>query len=255
MKLKYILLVVYLLVGSLYLLDKLNKKRFKNNSYTPLVEPTTYVNPTSSPFTNVNGINKIEWLIIRDLNKISLYSNLEDQYTSTEIIEKYMCESLISGSFYSKENKHIGLFISNYKNISDVQKNALLNSYFYITENKAFISQLPPKNARLAIQTGPLLYKDGKPISINSNNNEERRVLVATTKEGHAVFLVIYNTNSQFKGPKLSELPDILTELQKNTSLDFVNAINMDGGTASSFITDYINISELSRIGSYFCVK
>jgi hypothetical protein len=53
----------------------------------------------------------------------------------------------------------------------------------------------------------------------------------------------------------LSELPDILQRLEDKAGLKFVDALNLDGGAHSVFVTDEVSLTELSLIGSYFCLK
>ena len=200
---------------------------------------------------------EVNWIVVEDIDKITLRSNLEVKLTAKEIKENNLCQHLISGGFFTLENKHIGLFISEEKRISEAENSDLFNGYFYIDKNnKANISTSIPNFPKLALQSGPILIKNDKPQLLNLKNDEHaRRIVVALNKNGHTIFLAIYDKSNFIKGPLLSELPRLLVNLEKNTDLDFQNALNLDGGAHSTFISDTIVLTELSTIGGWFCVK
>ena len=235
------------------LIKKSNRNPVPNGEKETLTP--TEAETTMSP-SETENVYKTEWLIVRQLEKVNLQTNLEEQLSSEEILTKYLCQNLVSGSFYTKDNKHIGLFISDFQKLNSYQSNSLFNGFFYITGRSAVISQVEPQSARLALQAGPLLIKDGKPLPLKiQNDSNERRIAVATLRDGNIAFIIVYSQKSRFRGPKLAEFPEILNKLQNETSLNFEEALNLDGGTATSFITDSVKLTELSRIGSFFCIK
>jgi hypothetical protein len=61
--------------------------------------------------------------------------------------------------------------------------------------------------------------------------------------------------NNPVSGPKLNELPGIIKNINKSTSLNIVSALNLDGGAHSAFLTQSTDLNELSTIGEYFCIK
>ncbi len=217
---------------------------------TPKV-PQSYVPPTESETKY-----KTNWLIVRDIKKINFYSNLQDKLASNEIINKHLCSYLVSGGYYTKEDNPIGLFIENGEIKNQAINNNLINGYFYINNGKAQISSAPPTSAQIALQAGPLLMKDNQFLPIvGANDNHDRRVLVSILENGNIAFLVMYDKKSPLSGPALSEVANVLETLQKNSSIDVKDVLNLDGGSASAFITDQIKLTELSRIGSYFCIN
>ncbi len=253
-------LLLIFLVGLLAVLTTNKVEKSSNNTLSPkeVLEPaTTLVNNTyqiSSEFSE-DGY-EVNWIIVEDVNKISLKSNLEEKLTAKEIVEKESCQHLVSGGFFTLENKHIGLFVSERKKISEAINSNLFNGYFYINKNgKAEISSSIPNFPKLALQSGPILVKNGIPQVLNIKNDEHaRRIVVTTNKNEQVIFLAFYDTSNYVGGPTLSELPNVLADLEKNTSLDFENALNLDGGTHSTFISDAFSLTELSTIGSYFCI-
>jgi hypothetical protein len=53
----------------------------------------------------------------------------------------------------------------------------------------------------------------------------------------------------------LSELPEIIENINNEKNLSLENVINLDGGAHSAFISDLVSLNEASPIGSYFCIK
>ena len=203
------------------------------------------------------GEYKVDWIVVRDLKKIDLYSNLEEKLTSREAIVKNGCLYLISGGFWTEEGNNLGLLVTNGQVLSQVQESKLADGFLSIdTVGLATISKNPPEieSARLALQSGPIIFSAGHALPIESSNDYARRVVVATTDENEVVFIVVYAKSSPLLGPKLSDLPSVLNELQKNTNLELEEALNLDGGTHSAFITDIKNLTEVANFGSYFCI-
>ena len=80
-------------------------------------------------------------------------------------------------------------------------------------------------------------------------------VSVAINFQNQVIFLIINNKEAPLQGPTLQELPGVLKEIEKDTNLNFVDALNLDGGAHSAFINETVTVTELSTIGSYFCVR
>ena len=219
--------------------------------------------PTASPTNNIQSVTldvegismRINWVEV-DPTKVELYSNLTNKQTSAQIIHERNCKTLVNGGFYSKENKHLGLLIDTNGLVSHAQENSLFNGFLWFDLQGVYITTSPPDNAHLAVQTGPVIINDSKPRMLSIKNDEQaRRVVAAITTENKLLFLVIYRDGSEFQGPYLEELPKIIQEFSNSSDLEIVNAINLDGGNASAFITDFVNLTERTQIGSYFCVE
>jgi len=231
------------------------------------VLPATTVNATSTPtptialkqsiVLDIEGIPiRISWQIVNP-EEVELYSNLKVQQLSEQIKVDKSCSVLINGGFYSKENTHLGLFTSNYDIISQSIQSATHNGFLWIDSNNVSIGNNPPDaNVRIAIQSGPLLLKDGEPLLLKINNDEpSRRIVAGITNDNKLIFLALYRDSAEYEGPKLGLLPEIISLFRKQTNINVVDAINLDGGSASIFITNYVRLNELAHIGSYFCVR
>lgn len=239
----------------------------QNENATANVLPATTINITSTPspipdlkqsiVLNIQGIpTRISWIIVNP-QQVELYSNLKEQHLSEQIKVDQSCSILINGGFYSKENTHLGLFISNFETISKSIKSPLLNGFLWINDKTIMINSNPPDIVpRLALQSGPLLLQNNKALTLAIKNDEpSRRIVAATTDDNKLLFLAFYRDSNEYEGPLLQELPEIVKLFQKQTGISVIDAINLDGGIHSVFITNYIRLVEMAHIGSYFCVK
>ena len=185
-------------------------------------------------------------------------SNLEDTQTSVEILTQQSCELLVNAAFYTTENNHGGLFISNYEEIQSFRANQTYNGIFSINSlDTPRITPLVPTDAiRAAIQTGPILIENTREKTIAiANDKYARRMIAAVNGNNEIIFITLYNTSSVFMGPLLSDVPSLITYLNTELNLNIADAINLDGGSASVFTTSGFSLPEASPIGSYFCIS
>lgn len=258
---KTIILILFVLFSiSIYLVFTKSK-----DTQTPLSDTTrssegTFPESARQEETSQelgNGEITFSWLIVRDTTNLTLYSNLEDKLGSRDAMQEKGCLHLVNAGFYMPDDTHPGLFVSEGELLSAIRNNSLFNGYFSVSfDGIADISGNPPESTRVALQTGPILMQDKKSVTLSlSDDKPSRRVVLAIDKQENIVFVAIYTKGSVFDGPNLKDLPNLLNQLNENSSLDLVDAINLDGGTASAFISDSVKLTEFVRIGSYFCVE
>ena len=197
------------------------------------------------------------WFSVNDASNIKLYPNYKDQITSSEAREKYSCISLVSGGFYDENNSPIGLFVSEGEMLSKQVNNSTFNGYFSVDDDgNAKITSWVPNDVRIGLQTGPLLVYEGNLQNLKlARDKEARRVVLAQSETDKLYFIVIYDSESFYQGPKLDELPEMIKEIEDQIGERITEAINLDGGAASSFYTKDFGLTELSFVGSFFCMK
>jgi hypothetical protein len=225
------------------------------------------ISPTLTEINQIDNQIKIKindydynsnWFFIDKINKLVLIPNWEQKRTSNEIITDEKCTNLSSGGFYTKEDKPIGLFVIGDKKYSNFFKNNLFNGIFSkITQNNYAFSKYPPKiETVFSIQSGPIIINDFKYQLLNNlSENRGRRNIILSNINKKLIFITIYNNNSIFDGPRLSDLPEIINLISKTQGWNIANALNLDGGAASSFKNENIYLKELSLVGSFFCIK
>lgn len=200
----------------------------------------------------------VAWIEVEAPEQLELHANFEERLTGEEAFEKNKCKSLVSAGFYTKENTPLGLFVSKGIMLEDQKQNNFINGFLTINyfDIPRITFEYPKDLLKIGLQSGPILIENSFDEQLSIINDENaRRVVAAVTGENSLVFLIIYGKENVFDGPYLSDLPQVLKVIEEKIKIIFADAINLDGGTASAFYTDDFKLSELSPIGSYFCVK
>jgi uncharacterized protein YigE (DUF2233 family) len=190
-----------------------------------------------------------------------LFDNFEQKEVASVLFEKKRCSFLVNGGFYFSEggnNFPLGLFVSEGRSLSDFSSNNLLNGVLSVNQFGVvrITRSVPSGDLRWAVQTGPLVWENGGRVEGGFDSEKKaRRVVAIVTGENRLYFVVFYNADSVYLGPSLSQLPDLLSEFSKERNIILADAVNLDGGNASSFLKDDLKLIELSPLGSYFCEK
>ncbi len=200
---------------------------------------------------------RIYWFRVPDAKDLTLIPNYRQRQTSSEIMKTNRCGDMVSGGFYTKTDTPTGLVIAQFTTQHAYVPNALLNGVIGVYRSgETFISDTPPEALpRLALQAGPILYKSGEPRTIRIRSDEPaRRVVAVTQSNGTLLFLALVDLENSYLGPLLGSVPALLGQFSDATGIEIRDALNMDGGSASAFVTTGVSLQELAPVGSFFCV-
>lgn len=190
--------------------------------------------------------------------KLHLISNFEEKKTANEIKIDNGCSFLVNGGFYTQEARPVGYFKSSDVPLRDEKNSLLFDAFFTINDLRTprITRNIPKDPLVLGIQVGPLLVENSifLPLSIR-NDKQARRVVLGINGENKVIFLTIVKNNSDYSGPLMADLPIILQIWSEKSGIQLADAVNLDGGSASSFLTPDISLTEISPIGSAFCIK
>jgi len=198
------------------------------------------------------------WGFVENAEKLELLSNFTQKKTAEDVFSFEKCKILTSAGFYTKDDKPTGLFISDGKILRKFSPNSLTNgvlsiNYFGIPR---ITTTAPNDPLRIAIQVGPVLIDNTELRTLSLvNDSEDRRMVAAVTGENKLLFIVFYDPESAYLGPKLVDLPTALSEFEEKTKIEIADAVNLDGGSASSFYTPNFKFSEIQNVGAFFCEK
>jgi uncharacterized protein YigE (DUF2233 family) len=191
-------------------------------------------------------------------SNITLIPNFTDKTDAKTLADANGCRQAISGGFYDKAGKPLGFFFADNRTLGQEIHSTLLNGFFWAdTAGSALISTaLPDIPYRFALQTGPLLLFNGQTMPLTIENDEHaRRMVVGKTTNNQFIFLAVYSGESAYFGPLLSGLPSVVSSISSKDNLGIEDALNLDGGSASAFYSGDTRLSELTPVGSLFCVK
>lgn len=206
-----------------------------------------------------NGIvTRMRWFKVEDASNVTLIPNYDGRSASADTYTENSCKQMFNGGFYDVDSTAIGLVVSEREELSPYRRNNLLNGIMSVNEmDTPRITRSVPSDPLVnAVQSGPVIWENGSELTVNVKNDENaRRIVGAVTGSNELVFIALYNPKSVFLGPKLSELPGLISSLNTEYDLNIADAVNLDGGSASVFITPDFSLSEISSVGSFWCVK
>jgi len=192
-----------------------------------------------------------------DSGKIHLIPNYSTHLESARVIADNKCTGAINGGFYAQDNQPLGLVLADSTEISRVRQSQLFNGFFSIDNHgQSLIAVTYPEDAKIIMQSGPTLITAGKVVDLVLNDDKlARRMVVATTNDNSVLFLTVYHPQTELAGPLLDELPSIIKSIADQENISINSALNLDGGRASSFYSNNLTLTELTPVGSLFCVK
>lgn len=261
---------MFILLGIFVLYQEVKKvgpAEIESTQTTTVVTTTPQTSPYPSPVRRgerrgevIDLENKVgvAWTKIATSSALKLYPNFSQKLSAVQTKKKYDCAEIISAGFYDKNNKPLGLFVSDGKTLNEERPNTFFNGYFSLNNNNVLEieREAPDQNTRLALQSGPILWKNGQPLDLKIfDDKPARRIVLAITSDNKMVFLAFYDKNSDLEGPNLTEVPQLLSQFTQKTGINFDSALNLDGGSASAFYTNDISLSELTSVGGFFCIK
>ncbi len=212
--------------------------------------PSPSPSPAARPALREFGGFLYSQAVVEDLSRLRLASNLNERESSADLSGKNQCSVLTSAGFYDTSNQHLGWFQVGGREFSPRQNNRLFDGFLSIASGAAEIGFAPRAAADFGLQSGPVLVFDSKPLKLTIKDDQpRRRVAAALTQDNQLIFLVILSPQSDYSGPLLADTPKIIQAI--NPAI--VSAINLDGGSASAFLTPEVSLKEYQPIGGFFC--
>ncbi len=253
------LLIGFLAIGGMYLYGFFDGRMRPADGESEIVLGVVEENVLE--FTQV-GDHSVAWVEVLDNDRLSMRPNFNKKRVASEIFENEECKFLINGGFYLRGGNGLsaptGLFIYEGRRVEDFIKNDTLNGVLSVNQFGVvrITREVPRGDLRWALQTGPVLIENGflQPISM-VKDKKARRVVAIVTGENELYFAIFYNKDSVYDGPGLEELPNLLMKFAENVGINIADSVNLDGGSASVFVSNDFRLIELSPIGSYFCYE
>jgi len=186
---------------------------------------------------------------------LRLIPNFDEKETSEFIKTQHNCKVLTNAGFYTTDNQPLGIFYTQGKWLNQKPHTGTVTNGFVALNNSGelSISKNQPTSANLifAFQSGPIIIPG---VNLRIQNDEpDRRLLMAQTNNEEFFLLAIVKTENAHNGPKLADLPQIIQQYNNRAIEQFNMLINLDGGSASAFITDETHLSEITSVGSFLC--
>ncbi len=221
-------------------------------SWFTLVTPVPSPLPSPSPLAAFLQYGQYRYasVAITQPDLLSLDSNLDRRASAADLAREKDCRFLTNAGFYDTNNRHLGWFYTQEKEVSPAIKNRLLDGFLYLQNGEIDINFNQPENAVWGLQSGPVLIDNGTALKLSIRDDQpRRRVVAALDADKNLTFLVVVVAQSDYGGPLLADLPELVKSLYPAA----ITAINLDGGSASAFYSPEVELKEYSPIGGYFC--
>jgi len=253
-----ILFCLFFLFGcfTIYAISKRQTKTVMKSKQTRILPTLTNHPDPSRKCTYKEKEYAYEYFMVDTITSLSLIPNFEQRKPFSEWMDTARCTAAINGGYYDTDDKPLGAFTGNGTVLKKPVTNRLIDGYISTTRSQAAIGLSPLPNPFILLQSGPLLYLDGKPLSLKIISDEPaRRSVGMLTDDGILIFMVMYDPASVYFGPNLADLPAIISIIKEQEGLIIQSAINLDGGNASAFKNERLTLTELTHVGSMFCLQ
>ena len=141
----------------------------------------------------------------------------------------------INANFFDQKGQPLGLvMIDNFTKHKIQRGGGVLTGVFFMRRGEAGIEHrdsFKDKDVTTAVQGGPRLVEDGKPIQLSTEDESSRRTGVAINKKGE---VILYATVLRFPGASLRDIQTMLIDPQ----LEITHALNLDGGGSSQLFVE-----------------
>lgn len=198
------------------------------------------------------------FFVVQNASELDLIENFEQKKSSREIIEENNCAFVSSSSFYTIDNEPVGLVVADYETLGEYKQNSLFNGVFSINDfdTPRITTNVPGDRLRIAVQSGPILIENGSVQSLNIRNDKNsRRIVGFVTGKNEFGVMAVYSGDNKFSGPLLADLAELVYRAGEKDGLNIADAINFDGGSASTFKSDEVFMTEISPVGAFFCLQ
>ncbi len=252
---KYIVILLILLATAyIFVFRQTTTPQINDSSHITSISGSQAI-PTQASVKTVDQY-AYEIISLAD-HTVHLYSNLDQKLTSSALFAKYDCVAATSGGFYDEQDRPIGLFISEHQLLRRSIGHDLFIGYVSSRDGISIrISREPPSDDVLwALQSGPIVWDEGV-TTINMKSDENaRRIIAAVDEAGRGYLLSITVQDSEYSGPPMMQIPQVLEKIQAKENIHFRMALNLDGGFHSFFKSSTVYQSSLATPGSILCVK
>jgi len=251
---------ILFLITICYLLFVYKAPQSPEPAQTPAITPS----PTQTPVYKISLNSRELNYYYRLINKnelVTLIPNFEELLSSDQIIKKNNCLFGINGGFYLPENKPLGLFEINGTKLNQYSPSRTFNGFLRqsmdyhlsIVDYDTLLSFSSLSN--FILQSGPLYHLDQSPKTNFADPKSARRHLIAQDSNSDTFIFSIFGIESSYDGPTLNEIYEFFENPQIKKITDFTVALNLDGGSASTFYDQSQNthVREIKPIGSFLC--
>jgi uncharacterized protein YigE (DUF2233 family) len=199
------------------------------------------------------------WLITFHPNEftIRVVSNDEGRYGSVgDVAAAINTVAGVNGGYFQPDSTPVGLLISDNRIIHQFETAKLLSGVFFVRDGKPGLVRSQRfakiKNASQAIQCGPFLVEEGRPVTGLNNGRSAPRTCVFMSSSALWGFGICRSVT-------LAEMGQILSMRDLLGHASLISALNLDGGSSTQFWArsgeDVVSSSGLAVVANYLLLQ
>jgi exopolysaccharide biosynthesis protein len=179
------------------------------------------------------GSSSAELHIVRfpaQSHSLAVMDNPEGAFTLASAAEKRGALAAVNGGYFHADRRPLGLVIRDGKELHGQERAKLLSGVVSVRDGRVALQRVaafkPGPAVREALQAGPFLIDDGKPVAGLNATRAAARTVVFTDGKGGAGLLICRFTT-------LAETAEILASPGLLPSGQIERALNLDGGSST----------------------
>lgn len=139
----------------------------------------------------------------------------------------------VNGGYFTGEFRPVGLLVAEGKTVQSLQRAKLLSGIFSVRKGTPSLQRTEnyPGGAEEAIQCGPYLVNDAKPVAGLNDTRSARRTIIAEDGKGRWALMVTTHVTLA-DAARLLVLPGFFGSFRP------VRALNLDGGSSTGLWVD-----------------
>lgn len=188
--------------------------------------------------------------------RLVILDNPENKEYLGHLMKKNGCLAGVNGGFFHPDTRPLGLMVSEGQTIHRLVRARLLSGVLAVKDRRLSllrVQEFSPSDApSQALQSGPFLIDQRKPVAGLNHTKYARRTVVLSGSSGQFGLLV---SDSSFT---LAELATLLAVPEIVHELDIIRALNLDGGSSSALwartAEGTLYLPESKRVRNYLCL-
>lgn len=174
-----------------------------------------------------------------------------------QAMEQRHCLAGVNGGYFQPDATPLGLMISDGHKIQAFHRSRLLSGVLMVRDNAVSLLRRsefsPAMNPSQALQAGPFLIDEGKPVAGLHNEKRARRTLFLSDRSGRYGLALVQTPVT------LAELANILATPKVVHEISLHRALNLDGGSSSALWArtseGNFYVPEFKRVRNFLCVQ
>jgi uncharacterized protein YigE (DUF2233 family) len=189
--------------------------------------------------------------------RLIVLDNADSAHRLNQIMEQRHCFAGVNGGYFQPDNTPLGLTIGEGRKIQDFHRSKLLSGVVMVQGNRVTLLRRaefsPAMNPAQALQAGPFLIDQGKPVAGLHNKKRARRTLMLANQTGRYGLAVAQTPVT------LAELAQVLATPGIVHEIFLQRALNLDGGSSSALwartLEGNFYMPEFKRVRNFLCVQ